>query len=79
MDDMVLVEPALGLRHKLSEMVAEESIVKILGPAAINKEKNDLEGRPETQKRIWGLTYGNYNIRFQVHDNVLTVSEVTGL
>ena len=29
--------------------------------------------------RIWGLTYGNYNIRFQVHDNVLTVSEVTGL
>ena len=29
--------------------------------------------------RIWGLTYGNYNVRFQVHDNVLTVSEVTGL
>ena len=29
--------------------------------------------------RIWGLTYGNYNIRFQVHDKVLTVSEVTGL
>ena len=31
------------------------------------------------EKRIWGLSYRDYNIRFQVAGNILTVVEVTYL
>eukprot|EP00972_Heterocapsa_arctica_P012184 1786700-Heterocapsa_arctica.AAC.1 len=57
MDDLVLVEPDLGLRPRQSEDAAEDSIKQVLGKGALNHKKKDLEGRPEQEKLIWGLLY----------------------
>ena len=69
--------------HILKVKFPEELLQKI--PEADRKLLSELLSQDPRDRfirdnsRIWGLTYGNYNIRFQVHDNVLTVSEVTGL
>ena len=69
--------------HILKVEFPEELLQKI--PEADRKLLSELLSQDPRDRfihdnsRIWGLTYGNYNIRFQVHDNVLTVSEVTGL
>ena len=69
--------------HILKVEFPEELLQKI--PEADQKLLSELLSQDPRDRfihdnsRIWGLTYGNYNIRFQVHDNVLTVSEVTGL
>eukprot|EP00972_Heterocapsa_arctica_P015513 2283241-Heterocapsa_arctica.AAC.1 len=57
MDDLVVVEPDLGWRAAQNVDDAEDSIERTLGTGAINIENNDLEGRPEQEKLIWGLFY----------------------
>ena len=44
MDDQVLVEPGLGVRRFLSGRLADEISRGMLGEAAINDEKNAVEG-----------------------------------
>ena len=57
MDDLVLVEPALGMRPWCSRQLAERAIARLLGPAAVNKEKKELEGSFSPHKLVWGLEY----------------------
>ena len=57
MDDLVLVEPALGLRPWVSRTAAERTIAQMLGPAAVNEEKKKQEGYFSVNKLIWGLEY----------------------
>ena len=57
MDDQVLVEPAVGTRAFQSMQVAEEGVGLLLGGEALNREKDEEEGKMETQKICWGLLY----------------------
>eukprot|EP00974_Lingulodinium_polyedra_P080052 7753138-Lingulodinium_polyedra.AAC.1 len=57
MDDLVLVEPALGLRPWISRTAAERAISSLLGPAAVNQDKKEQEGAFATHKIAWGLEY----------------------
>ncbi|CAK0902505.1 unnamed protein product, partial [Prorocentrum cordatum] len=57
MDDLVLVEPALGMRPWTSRSLAEKTIEKLLGPAAVNQDKKHQEGYFSTNKIVWGLEY----------------------
>ena len=57
MDDMVLVEPDLGTRPEQSGAAATGAITKLLGPAAVNAEKDLEEGAMEVEKICWGLLY----------------------
>jgi hypothetical protein len=57
MDDQILIEPDLGLRAHLSVRLAEESTVRILGPGALNAEKDAEEGALEPETLVWGLSY----------------------
>lgn len=41
-------------------------------------ENDPRPGYQENPERIYGLSYGKYNIKFQVKEEVLTVLEVTG-
>ena len=56
-DDLVIVEPALGVRPWMSLGLAEATLTKALGPAALNVVKDLLEGKLETHKLTWGLNY----------------------
>ena len=57
MDDQVVAEPDIGTRAQQSVQVAEDGIRSILGPDALNLEKDEEEGAPETRKICWGLLY----------------------
>ena len=53
-DDSVLVEPQLGVRHTLSAWWAETTIKQVFGPAAINEAKKREEGAFATKMVAWG-------------------------
>ena len=55
-DDMVLIEPEMGLRPWISSEVYEWGVVKLLGSKAINKAKDAEEGQFESSQTIWGVT-----------------------
>ena len=57
MDDAVVIEPALGFRPWQSLRTAEAAARKMLGPDAINAEKDLEEGTLTYNKVIWGLSY----------------------
>ena len=54
-DDMVLVEPCLGLRPWISSETYEWGVMKLLGEKAINKAKDLEEGVFGPQQTIWGV------------------------
>ena len=54
-DDMVLIEPALGLRPWVSSEVYEWGVTKLLGLKAINKANDAEEGQFESSQTIWGV------------------------
>ena len=54
-DDMVLVEPVMGLRPWVSSEVYEWAVTKLLGEKAINKLKDAEEGCYSNQQTVWGL------------------------
>lgn len=56
------------LLHKLPES-DRETVLALLA-------QNPRDRFIQDEDRIWGLTYGNYNIRFQVHDQTLTVLSI---
>ena len=57
MDDLVIVEPDLGIRAVTSLGMAEALITKIFGKRALNQDKDLVEGLLETEKLTWGLLY----------------------
>ena len=56
------------LLHKLPES-DRETVLALLAQDPRDRFIQD-------EDRIWGLTYGNYNIRFQVRDKTLTVLSI---
>ena len=54
-DDCVLVEPYVGLRPWVSAEVFEDGVRTMLGEAAINKEKDKIEGEFRTTQTVWGV------------------------
>lgn len=54
-DDMVLVEPLIGLRPWTSASCYDEGVRLMLGKDAVNEEKNLLEGAYKEEQTIWGL------------------------
>lgn len=54
-DDMILIEPRIGLRPWVSSEAYEWTVVKLLGEKAINKAKDLEEGTFESQQTVWGL------------------------
>eukprot|EP00435_Cladocopium_sp_Y103_P041030 s1496_g11.t1 len=54
-DDMVLVEPHLGLRPWASSEVYEWGVKKLLGEKAVNAVKDEEEGRFGPSQLIWGV------------------------
>eukprot|EP00435_Cladocopium_sp_Y103_P038135 s583_g10.t1 len=54
-DDMVLVEPCVGLRPWVSSEVYEAAVVKLLGPNAINAAKDAEEGNFAAEQTVWGV------------------------
>ena len=54
-DDMVLIEPNLGLRPWVSSEVYEGIVRKLLGEKAINAAKDAEEGFFAPSQMIWGL------------------------
>ena len=54
-DDMVLVEPKLGVRPWVSSEVYEWGVVKLLGEKAVNKVKDAEEGQFEDMQTVWGV------------------------
>ena len=54
-DDCVLVEPWVGLRPWVSAEVFEHGVKKMLGDKAVNKEKDELEGKYQTSQTVWGV------------------------
>ena len=54
-DDMVLVEPCLGLRPWVSSGCYDEGVRLMLGQDAVNEEKNAIEGAFREEQTIWGL------------------------
>ena len=57
MDDSVLVEPDVGLRPFLAAELLESITRVVLGPQAINEEKDREEGQYSPSQIIWGLAY----------------------
>ena len=55
-DDMVLVEPQVGLRPWVSSEVYEWAVVKLLGRNAINAAKDAEEGVFSEAQTVWGVT-----------------------
>ena len=51
-DDCVLVEPMLGLRPWVSAQCYDEGVRLMLGPNAVNEEKNAAEGPSSVSKRF---------------------------
>ena len=54
-DDFILVEPMVGLRPWVSAEVFEEGVRRLLGEAAINAEKDRIEGDFRTAQTVWGV------------------------
>ena len=54
-DDMVLVEPCLGLRPWVSSEVYEAMVRRILGEKAVNAVKDAEEGSFSPSQLVWGL------------------------
>ncbi len=54
-DDFILVEPMVGLRPWVSAEVFEEGVRTLLGEAAINAEKDRIEGDYRTSQTVWGV------------------------
>ena len=54
-DDMVLVEPNLGLRPWISSEVYEGIVVKLLGAKAVNAAKDAEEGFFAPSQIVWGV------------------------
>ena len=54
-DDNVLVEPFVGLRPWVAAEVYEAGVKTLLGDAAINREKDVVEGQFRTFQTVWGL------------------------
>jgi len=54
-DDCVLVEPAVGLRPWVSAS-CYDGVKLMLGSAAVNEEKNLVEGVFRHEQTVWGLT-----------------------
>ena len=54
-DDCTLVEPYVGLRPWVSAEVFECGVRMMLGEAAINAEKDKIEGSFRTSQTVWGL------------------------
>ena len=54
-DDFILVEPMVGLRPWVSAEVFEEGVRTLLGEAAINAEKDKIEGDYRTAQTVWGV------------------------
>ena len=55
-DDMVLVEPVLGLRPWVSSEVYEGAVTKLLGEKAVNAIKDAEEGTFGPTQIVWGLS-----------------------
>eukprot|EP00971_Amphidinium_carterae_P119519 2367728-Amphidinium_carterae.1 len=55
MDDVVLVEPAIGNRPTLSAQQYELAVGRLLGKGAINADKAAAEGTFHHEATIWGL------------------------
>ena len=55
-DDMVLVEPQLGLRPWVSSEVYEGAVTKLLGKKAVNALKDAEEGQFADSQIVWGLS-----------------------
>lgn len=69
------------LSHALEVIFPPELLEKIL-PEDIKSICEILSQDPRTafindEERIWGVSYKNYNIRFTVKENILTVCEVS--
>ena len=54
-DDNVLVEPWIGLRPWVAGEVYEAGVKLMLGEAAVNREKDLVEGPFRTFQTVWGL------------------------
>ncbi|OLP75601.1 hypothetical protein AK812_SmicGene44576 [Symbiodinium microadriaticum] len=54
-DDNVLVEPLVGLRPWVASEVYELGVKTLLGDAAVNQEKDLIEGLFRTFQTVWGL------------------------
>ncbi|CAE7778356.1 unnamed protein product [Symbiodinium sp. CCMP2592] len=54
-DDNVLVEPWIGLRPWVAGEVYEAGVKMLLGEAAVNREKDLVEGPFRTFQTVWGL------------------------
>ena len=54
-DDNVLVEPLVGLRPWVASEVYELGVKTLLGEAAVNREKDLIEGPFRTFQTVWGL------------------------
>eukprot|EP00435_Cladocopium_sp_Y103_P056630 s604_g19.t1 len=54
-DDCILVEPQIGLRPWVSAEVFEAGVTQMLGEAAINKDKDVIEGEFRTVQTVWGV------------------------
>ena len=54
-DDNVLVEPMVGLRPWAASEVYELGVKTLLGEAAVNREKDLIEGPFRTFQTVWGL------------------------
>ena len=55
-DDNVLVEPAIGLRPWVAAETYERGVRLMLGDAAVNQDKDAIEGEFRDQQTVWGLT-----------------------
>ena len=53
--DNVLVEPWVGLRPWVASEVCEAGVQQLLGEAAVNREKDLMEGPFRTFQTVWGL------------------------
>ena len=56
-DDGVMVEPMLGIRPWLAGSLYESAAKRLLGPDAMNQEKNDLEGTWRSCQTVWGIDF----------------------
>ena len=54
-DDCILVEPWVGLRPWVNAEVFEDGVTKMLGPQAVNREKDEIEGAYKTTQTVWGV------------------------
>ncbi|CAE7256585.1 unnamed protein product [Symbiodinium microadriaticum] len=57
-DDNVVIEPWVGLRPWVAGEVYELGVQMMLGEAAVNREKDLIEGPFRTFQTVWGLDMG---------------------